>query len=50
MAQSPDQLAEYPDSGALFVADVGVRGLPATAWSGKADLSDAWPWTVSGRP
>jgi len=47
---SPDQLAEYPDSGALFVADVGVRGLPATAWSGKADLSDAWPWTVSGRP
>jgi sugar lactone lactonase YvrE len=46
---SPDQLAEYPDSGALFVADVGVRGLPATAWSGTADLSDAWPWTVSGR-
>jgi sugar lactone lactonase YvrE len=46
---SPDDLAAYPDSGALFVADVGVRGLPAAAWSGSADLSDAWPWTVSGR-
>lgn len=25
-------LAAYPESGALFVADVGVRGLPVPAW------------------
>jgi sugar lactone lactonase YvrE len=45
---SPQQLAAYPDSGALFVADVGVRGLPATAWSGNADARNAWPWTPPG--
>ncbi len=26
------QLAEFPDSGRLFLADVGVRGLPTTPW------------------
>jgi len=30
----PDQLAKYPDSGRLFLADVGVTGLPATPWAG----------------
>jgi sugar lactone lactonase YvrE len=29
-----DQLAAFPDSGRLFLADVGVTGLPVTAWSG----------------
>jgi sugar lactone lactonase YvrE len=31
---TPAQLAGHPDSGRLFLADVGSRGLPATAWSG----------------
>jgi sugar lactone lactonase YvrE len=26
--------ARYPDSGKLFLADVGVAGLPATPWAG----------------
>jgi sugar lactone lactonase YvrE len=30
----PDRLAEYPDSGRLFLADVGATGLPATPWAG----------------
>jgi sugar lactone lactonase YvrE len=29
-----EQLAAYPDSGRLFLADVGVTGLPVTAWAG----------------
>jgi sugar lactone lactonase YvrE len=29
---SAGRLAAYPESGALFVANVGVRGLPAPAW------------------
>ena len=29
-----EQLAAFPDSGRLFLADVGVTGLPVTAWSG----------------
>jgi sugar lactone lactonase YvrE len=29
------QLARWPDSGALFVADVQASGLPATAWAGS---------------
>jgi sugar lactone lactonase YvrE len=28
------QLEEFPDSGRLFLADVGVRGLPTTPWRG----------------
>ncbi len=32
-----EQLAAFPDSGRLFLADVGVAGLPVTAWSGWAD-------------
>ncbi|HTA07436.1 MAG TPA: SMP-30/gluconolactonase/LRE family protein [Streptosporangiaceae bacterium] len=28
------QLAAFPDSGRLFLADVGVSGLPVTSWSG----------------
>jgi sugar lactone lactonase YvrE len=31
---TPSQLEEYPDAGRLFVADVGVAGLPTPAWSG----------------
>jgi hypothetical protein len=30
----PDGLARYPDSGRLFLADVGASGLPATPWAG----------------
>ena len=30
------QLTAYPDSGRLFLADVGVTGLPVTAWAGFA--------------
>lgn len=30
------QLAENPDSGRLFMADVGVAGLPVHAWSGES--------------
>ena len=29
-----DQLAAYPMSGRLFLADVGVAGLPVTPWAG----------------
>jgi sugar lactone lactonase YvrE len=29
------QLEDFPDSGRLFVADVGVRGLPTTPWRGE---------------
>jgi sugar lactone lactonase YvrE len=29
-----EQLAAHPDSGRLFIADVGARGLPTTPWSG----------------
>lgn len=32
---SPDQLRNSPDSGRLLLANVGVVGLPAHAWSGK---------------
>jgi sugar lactone lactonase YvrE len=31
---SEADLARHPDSGRLFLADVGVTGLPATPWSG----------------
>jgi sugar lactone lactonase YvrE len=31
---SDAQLAEYPDSGRLFIADVGTRGLPVPLWTG----------------
>jgi sugar lactone lactonase YvrE len=29
-----EQLTAWPDSGRLFLADVGVTGLPVTAWAG----------------
>ena len=32
---SDEQLAAWPDSGEFFVVDVGVAGLPATAWAGS---------------
>ncbi len=32
---SPSQLADHPDSGRLFLADVGVRGIPAPPWAGR---------------
>jgi sugar lactone lactonase YvrE len=33
---SPAQLVEFPDSGRLFTADVGIRGLPTTPWVGPS--------------
>ncbi|MFP3712666.1 SMP-30/gluconolactonase/LRE family protein [Puerhibacterium sp. TATVAM-FAB25] len=33
---TPDQLAELPDSGRLFTATPGVRGLPLPLWSGPS--------------
>jgi sugar lactone lactonase YvrE len=32
-----EKLAAFPDSGRLFLVDVGVAGLPVAAWSGWAD-------------
>jgi sugar lactone lactonase YvrE len=32
---SDEQLLAWPDSGELFVADVGVAGLPAARWAGS---------------
>jgi sugar lactone lactonase YvrE len=34
---TPEELEEHPDSGRLFLADVGTRGLPVAPWNG------AWP-------
>jgi sugar lactone lactonase YvrE len=34
-----EQLAAFPDSGRLFLAHVGVTGLPVTDWSGPGDLA-----------
>ncbi len=34
-----EQLASFPDSGRLFLADVGVTGLPVTAWSGVMEVT-----------
>lgn len=31
---SPQQLDHHPDSGRLFIADVGATGLPVTPWTG----------------
>jgi sugar lactone lactonase YvrE len=33
---SEAQLAAYPDSGRLFLADVGTSGLPVPPWAGRA--------------
>lgn len=33
---SEAQLAAYPDSGRLFVANVGTSGLPVPPWAGRA--------------
>ncbi len=33
---SESQRARYPDSGRLFLADVGVRGSPVPSWAGTA--------------
>ena len=35
LKMSASERAASPDSGAIFVADPGVRGLPATMWSGS---------------
>ena len=32
---SDDQLARFPHSGRLFIADVGIRGLPVPGWAGS---------------
>lgn len=34
---SEAQLSRYPDSGRLFTADVGVRGIPVPQWAGTPD-------------
>jgi sugar lactone lactonase YvrE len=36
-----EQLAAFPDSGRLFLADVGVTGIPVTPWSGWSGWSGA---------
>ena len=37
---SPAELDEHPWSGHLFLADVGTRGVPTTAWAGRcADIT-----------
>jgi sugar lactone lactonase YvrE len=36
---SDSQLARYPDSGRLFTADVGVRGLAVPCWAGTPDAA-----------
>lgn len=33
---TPEQLEEFPDSGKLFIADVGVRGFLRSPWMGEA--------------
>ncbi|MFC6081256.1 SMP-30/gluconolactonase/LRE family protein [Sphaerisporangium aureirubrum] len=33
---TPEQLAEYPDSGRLFLAGTGTTGLPPAYWSGAS--------------
>lgn len=35
---SPDELAQYPDAGRLFLARVGVAGQPVASWAGPT-----WP-------
>jgi sugar lactone lactonase YvrE len=34
---TPEQEAAYPDSGSLFRAEVGVRGLPTVPWRSTTD-------------
>ncbi|RSM72121.1 hypothetical protein DMB66_05790 [Actinoplanes sp. ATCC 53533] len=36
-----DQLAAYPMSGRLFLADVGVAGLPVTPWAGPSKTGES---------
>jgi sugar lactone lactonase YvrE len=36
---SAEQLAAFPDSGRLFIADVAVSGLPVTPWAGTGAAS-----------
>jgi sugar lactone lactonase YvrE len=38
---SDSQLARYPDSGRLFTADVGVRGLAVPCWAGTPDSASS---------
>jgi sugar lactone lactonase YvrE len=38
---SDEQLARYPDSGRLFIADVGVSGLPVPGWAGSNTVDSA---------
>lgn len=38
LKMSPSDRAASPDSGAIFVADPGVRGLPATPWAGRTHV------------
>jgi sugar lactone lactonase YvrE len=35
LKMDPDERAASPDSGAVFVADPGVRGLPSHPWAGR---------------
>jgi sugar lactone lactonase YvrE len=37
---SAAQLADCPDSGRLFIANVGVRGLPVASWAGTKRVVD----------
>lgn len=40
---SDEQRAQYPDSGRLFIADVGVNGAPVPLWAGSAATPTALP-------
>jgi len=40
---SDEQRTRHPDSGRLFMADVGVRGLPVYRWAGSAPAGGVGP-------
>jgi sugar lactone lactonase YvrE len=44
---SDAQLARYPDSGRLFTAQVGFRGLPVPAWRGSGSSSHGAPAPIA---
>ena len=35
---SDEQRVRFPDSGRLFTVDVGVRGMPVSAWAGTSAI------------
>jgi sugar lactone lactonase YvrE len=45
---SESELARYPDSGRLFIAQVGVSGLPVPAWAGSGAPPGGLPAATTG--